>query len=67
MGNNSKLWEWVVQLLYTALLLIEIYLPVKFQVDTSYSFCVMLWTEYLKILWNHWANWSKILCGTNMG
>ena len=23
-----------------------IYLPVKFQADTSYSFCIMLWAEY---------------------
>ena len=30
-----------VRFLYTVLFLIEIYLPVKFQVGTSYSFCVM--------------------------
>ena len=27
----------------------EINLPLKFQVDTFYSFCVMLWKEYYKI------------------
>ena len=31
--------------LYTELLLIKFYLSIKFQVDTSYSFCVMLRTK----------------------
>ena len=34
--------------LYTALLLIETYLPVKLHVDTSYRFCVILWTEFIR-------------------
>ena len=36
---------------YTALLLIKIYLPMIFQVDTSYSFCVMLQTKLWQDGW----------------
>lgn len=34
--HNGELW-----FLYNALFLIEIYQPMKFQVDNFYSFCVM--------------------------
>ena len=43
---TPKLCEKNVRFLYTVLVLIEIYLPVKFQVGSSYSFSVMLWTIY---------------------
>ena len=42
-GQNLSI---INQFLYTAPLLIKIYLPMKFQVDTSYSFCVMLQTQF---------------------
>ena len=38
---QKELWS-----LYTVPNLIEIYLPMKFQDDTSYSFCIMLWTKF---------------------
>ena len=49
MKNNKeqtpKLCKRELWFLYTALLLIEIFLPMKFQVDTSDSFCVMFRTN----------------------
>ena len=38
---NRELW-----FLYTARFLVEIYLPMKFQVDTFYNFSVMLRTKF---------------------
>ena len=61
-----KICKREVWFLYIVLFLIKIYLPVKFLVDNSDRFCVMLWTEHSYMLWNHLTNWSRISCGTTM-
>jgi len=40
-----KVWCWELWFLCTALLLDEIYLPMKFHVDALHTFKVMLWTK----------------------
>jgi hypothetical protein len=45
-GIIKELGKAELRFLCTAHLLNEIYLPIKFHVDTSYSFRVMSWTKF---------------------
>jgi len=60
--RNFELW-----FLCTALLLNEIYLPMKFHVDALHSFKVMLWTKFKYEKWTKTNNSKSIILWVSYG
>ena len=59
---TPKLGNQELRFLYTALLLIQIYPPMKFHIDTSYIFCVMLRTKLKCAKITKGNNFKDMMC-----